>query len=336
MIRIQSSQIDYFRNFEKNIPHSMRSKEFRVVNDTLYWITQEDFDKIDVYHFIDALENTYIKKALVIDRYDSTFDFNKDFNSGDGTYIDLSIKNGVVWGTNVHESTSKKEKVDFVLKNQEFTNGTDVIKVISLEETEKSVDVIYELNDENNKLDIALFCNFLNENGFKSTASMTTPVNENKIIVSKEVKIPGTNVILESGDKISFIEGLKLSYDTVMKESNLPAIAQSTSLSLNPKITSVIRKDSIYNTCLAMGLPTKINAMKNVVVSVKDMSEAASVLQTIYEQFGVKGSFMVTWEGNGKVYFDPRTPVDTKMQIAYAKTHNMALPSTDPKRLIGY
>lgn len=150
----------------------------------------------------------------------------------------------------------------------------------------------------------------------------------NKIEISQNLIVPGTNILLEKGDKIALVQSIE--------ESTLPAIAKTTSVSLNPKITSVVRKDSIYNTCLAMGLPTKINAMNNVVVSVGDMSEAASVLQIIYEQFGVKGSFMVTWEGNGKVYFDPRTPVDTKMQIAYAKAHNMALPSKDPRRLIGY
>ena len=123
---------------------------------------------------------------------------------------------------------------------------------------------------------------------------------------------------------------------TVKESYQVPAIAQVVAPATNSKITSVIRKDSIFNTCVAMGLPTKINAMRNVVCSVKDMQEAAALLQTIYEQFGVKGSFMVTWEGNGKVYFDPRTPVDTKMQIAYAKAHNLALPSTDPKKYIGY
>ena len=123
---------------------------------------------------------------------------------------------------------------------------------------------------------------------------------------------------------------------TVKESNQVPAIAQVVTPAANSNITSVVRKDSIFNTCVAMGLPTKVNAMKNVVCSVKDMQEAAALLQTIYAQFGVKGSFMITWEGNGKVYFDPRTPVDTKMQIAYAKAHNLALPSTDPKKYIGY
>lgn len=158
-----------------------------------------------------------------------------------------------------------------------------------------------------------------------------------QIKIKEDIIVPGTNILLEKGDKITLLNYLSKDQESInIKEYTLPAIAKTNSLSLDPRITSVVRKDSVYNTCVSMGLPTKINAMNNVVVSVADMSQAASVLQTIYEQFGIKGSFMVTWEGNGKVYFDPRTPVDTKMQIAYAKAHNMALPSKDPKRLIGY
>ena len=178
------------------------------------------------------------------------------------------------------------------------------------------------------------------------------------IKIRKDVVIPGTNIILEAGDVIrrkvnefvtaedrydvdvieneAFGNFVRTSELTVKESYQVPAIAQVVAPAVDSKITSVVRKDSIFNTCVAMGLPTKVNAMKNVVCSVKDMQEAAALLQTIYAQFGVKGSFMITWEGNGKVYFDPRTPVDTKMQIAYAKAHNLALPSTDPKKYIGY
>jgi hypothetical protein len=68
-----------------------------------------------------------------------------------------------------------------------------------------------------------------------------------------------------------------------------------------------------------MGLSVKINAMKNVVAEVPDMPAAGAVLQKIYQAFGVKGSFMVTWEGKGKLYWDPRTPVDKSVALAYAK-----------------
>ena len=115
-----------------------------------------------------------------------------------------------------------------------------------------------------------------------------------------------------------------------LNEADLPAIAKAAGVVVNPKITSVVRQDSIFDTCVAMGLKTKINAMKNVV------SEAAAVLQTIYQQFGVKGSFMLTWTGSGKLYWDPKTPVDKTVALAYAKAQGLPPPSTNPQQYIGY
>jgi hypothetical protein len=115
----------------------------------------------------------------------------------------------------------------------------------------------------------------------------------------------------------------------LFEASTLPAIAKVAGVSMNPKITQTIRQDTIYNTIQAMGLPVKVNAMKNVVAEVPDMPTAGSVLQTIYNQFGVKGSFMVTWEGKGKLYFDPKTPVDTAIASAYAKA--AGLPPPNPR-----
>jgi hypothetical protein len=100
----------------------------------------------------------------------------------------------------------------------------------------------------------------------------------------------------------------------------------------NPKITSVVQQDTIFNTIQAMGLPVKINAMQNVVAEVPDMPTAGAVLQTIYNQFGVKGSFMVTWEGKGKIYFDPKTPVETPVALAYAKA--TGLPPPNPRKYL--
>jgi hypothetical protein len=128
--------------------------------------------------------------------------------------------------------------------------------------------------------------------------------------------------------KVIYHEGLM----NFREANNLPAIAKAAGVSANPKITSVVRQDTIYNTCLAMGLPTKINAVHNVVSEVSDMSTAGAVLSTIYQQFGVKGSFMITWEGTGKVYFDPRTPVDRSPALAYAKA--AGLPPPNPRRYL--
>ena len=118
----------------------------------------------------------------------------------------------------------------------------------------------------------------------------------------------------------------------LFEADTLPAIARAAGVATNAKITNVVRQDTISSTIQSMGLPVKINAMKNVVAEVPDMPTAGAVLQTIYNQFGVKGSFMVTWEGKGKLYFDPKTPVDTKLAIAYSKA--TGLPPPDPRRYL--
>lgn len=110
--------------------------------------------------------------------------------------------------------------------------------------------------------------------------------------------------------------------------STLPAIAKVAGVISNPRITSVMRQDTIFNTVQAMGVPVKVNAMNNVVAEVPDMKVAGTVLQTIYQQFGVKGSFMVTWEGKGKLYWDPRTPVDRAVAISYANSVGLPPPSS--------
>ena len=119
-------------------------------------------------------------------------------------------------------------------------------------------------------------------------------------------------------------------------EADVPAIAKAAGTLVSPKITGVVRQDSIYDTCLAMGLKTKINAMKNVVCEVPDMQTAGAVLQTIYNQFGVKGSFMLTWTGSGKLYWDPKTPVDTNVALSSARARGLPPPRSNPKHYIGY
>jgi hypothetical protein len=110
--------------------------------------------------------------------------------------------------------------------------------------------------------------------------------------------------------------------------NNLPAVAVAAGISTNPRITTVVRQDAILSTCQAMGLPTKVNAMKNVVAEVSDMQTAGAVLSTIYQQFGVKGSFMMTWDGKGKLYWAPDTPVDKAPMLAYSKAAGLPPPNT--------
>lgn len=114
--------------------------------------------------------------------------------------------------------------------------------------------------------------------------------------------------------------------------NNLPAIAKAAGMFTNPKIIAVVRQDTIYSTVQAMGIPVKINKMNNVVAEVSDMQTAGSVLSTIYQQFGVKGSFMLTWDGKGKLYWDPDTPVDQAPALSYAK--QAGLPPPNPRKYL--
>ena len=96
------------------------------------------------------------------------------------------------------------------------------------------------------------------------------------------------------------------------------------------QIISTPRNKSVYQTCVDMlgQDDVKINAMHNVVAYVHDMQEAGAVLQMIYEQFGIKGSFVLTWKGDGKLYFAPETDVDRKPVLEYDNKHP-ALPKID-------
>ena len=96
------------------------------------------------------------------------------------------------------------------------------------------------------------------------------------------------------------------------------------------QIITTPRNKSVYQTCVDMlgQDDVKINAMHNVVAYVHDMQEAGAVLQMIYEQFGIKGSFVLTWKGDGKLYFAPETDVDRKPVLEYDNKHP-ALPKID-------
>jgi len=140
------------------------------------------------------------------------------------------------------------------------------------------------------------------------------------ILTEKKQGVPSERIIYREG-LLNFKES-----------NNLPAIAKLAGVSTNPRITSIVRQDTIFETVKAMGLPVKVNAMKNVVAEVNESQTAAAVLSTIYQQFGVKGSFMMTWDGKGKIYWAPDTPVDKAPAIAYANA--AGLPPPNPRRYL--
>jgi hypothetical protein len=118
----------------------------------------------------------------------------------------------------------------------------------------------------------------------------------------------------------------------LLEANTLPAIAKSVGVAANPRITQVMRQPTIFSTIQSMGLPVKTNAMRNVVAECPDPATMTAVLQTIYTQFGVKGSMMVTWDGKGKVYFSPETPPEAPIALAYAKA--TGLPPINPRKYL--
>jgi hypothetical protein len=118
----------------------------------------------------------------------------------------------------------------------------------------------------------------------------------------------------------------------LLEASNLPAIAKMGGISTNPKITSVARESTIFNTVQAMGLPVKINKMNNVVAEAPDGPTASAVMSTIYQMFGVKSSIMLTWEGTCKIYWSPETKPDTAPVLAYSKA--TGLPPPNPRKYL--
>jgi len=115
--------------------------------------------------------------------------------------------------------------------------------------------------------------------------------------------------------------------------SNLPAIAKLGGVSTNPKITNVVRQDTIFNTLQAMGLNPYVNKLNNIVAEVKNSADGSAVASTIYQQFGVKCSFVLPWDGSDlKLYWAPDATVDKKVALAYAKA--AGLPPPNPRKYL--
>lgn len=150
-------------NFEQNIPHKMRFKEYDVVDyNNLYWVTQEPFSNKDLEEFANAFKNTPFTKAYVTVRDFSTYDFDKDKNANVFAIVD---KKGVVdtsgydkalkdagWYNTLNEAseynTKSKEEFD---DKEEFKSAIhDDIKTIrnNIEElknklnTDESVEIL--------------------------------------------------------------------------------------------------------------------------------------------------------------------------------------------------
>lgn len=163
--------------FEKNLPHNMRFKEYHthendntVPEGTLYWVTQEAFNKDDLEKFQEALRNSEFNEAYVTLRDLSCYSFIKDkdnnvfavvnkdsYDAGD--YIDSMTKewsdfsfNGEPYKSkfesdNSIECSSFKEDEEFDVTG--FDKGKELEKLHSDDEAKIFEDFQLFLNDHN-------------------------------------------------------------------------------------------------------------------------------------------------------------------------------------------
>jgi hypothetical protein len=114
--------------------------------------------------------------------------------------------------------------------------------------------------------------------------------------------------------------------------SNLPAIAKGVGALTQNKYMPLARQDTIFSTLKGYGLDPYVNKMNNVVCFCPTMQDGAAILQDIYQKFGVKGSVTITYNGDTKVYFDPKTLMEMPVALAYAKA--AGLPPPNPRRYL--
>ena len=103
--------------FEKNVPHEMRFKEYNFVNiNDLYWVTQQPFSLNQLNQFAEAFKNTKFSKAYVTVRDFSTYDFENDLSRNVFAIIDKY--NDIIDPTGYVEAV-KKEGWEKILEESE-------------------------------------------------------------------------------------------------------------------------------------------------------------------------------------------------------------------------
>ena len=132
--------------FEKEFPHNMRFKETSIVENNLYWVTQELFTENDLKLFQEAFKKTDFEKAYVTVRDLSNYNFEDDLgknvfaivtkdNINYTDYVD-SIKD--VFGNEASDYFAQKEEVTQPNEYGEFNDEVDLVEHILS---------IYDMND---------------------------------------------------------------------------------------------------------------------------------------------------------------------------------------------
>jgi hypothetical protein len=116
--------------------------------------------------------------------------------------------------------------------------------------------------------------------------------------------------------------------------SSLPVLAKYTGVANASKYSAAPRADTIFATLQGMGLSPYINKLHNVVCEAPSMEDAPAIMSTIYQEFGIKSSVTITWEGKVKMYWSPETPVDKAPALAYAKAAGLPPPPLNNPRML--
>ena len=109
--------------FEKNIPHEMRFKEYNFVNiNDLYWVTQQPFSLNQLNQFAEAFKNTKFSKAYVTVRDFSTYDFENDLSRNVFAIIDKY--NDIIDPTGYVEAVKKEGWEKILEESEDISNET--------------------------------------------------------------------------------------------------------------------------------------------------------------------------------------------------------------------
>jgi len=129
-------------DFEKKIPHNMRFKEVDILNDNLYWITQEFFNQEDLLEFQKAFRETSFKKAYITTR-DLSWSYNFEEDKTNHVLVVLT-----------KEEINSKDYFEAVHSVKVGEELEDEKKEIKKEEDKKTIKDNYIVNNEINQLSL--------------------------------------------------------------------------------------------------------------------------------------------------------------------------------------
>ena len=136
-IDVKAEQEDKFSavEFEKQFPHNMRFKESSVIENNLYWITQELFTENDLKLFQEAFKKTNFEKAYVTVRDLSNYVFEEDLEKkvfaivtkDSINYTDYVASIKEVFGSEASDYFTKKEEITQPNAYGEFNDKVDLV-----------------------------------------------------------------------------------------------------------------------------------------------------------------------------------------------------------------